>query len=65
MDILEYSKIILSRVSFSSELFERELNKSINTLEMDEIIHLRIWCLNEFGKEFPEILVNSFQLVPN
>jgi hypothetical protein len=65
MDLLEYSKLILSRVSFCPELFKRELQKSIEVLEMQDISMLRIWCLNEFGKEYPELLVDSFQIIPN
>ena len=64
MDLLEYSKLILSRVSFCPELFKRELQKSIKVLEMQEISMLRIWCLNEFGKEYPDVLVDSFQIIP-
>jgi len=64
MDMLEYSKLILSRVSFSPELFRRELQKSIDTLDNNDIDILKTWCIKEFGKSHPEILVDSFQLKP-
>ncbi len=65
MNILEYSKLILSRVSFCPELFKRELHKSIDTLENEDIDGLKIWCIREYGKDYAEILVDSFQLIPN
>lgn len=64
MDLLEYSKLILGRVSFSPELFKHELKKSIRALKANEISSLRVWCIMEFGKEYPKILVDSFQIIP-
>lgn len=65
MDLLEYSKLILGRVSFCPELFKKELDKSIDVLEPQEAISLRNWCIREFGKEFPDIMVSTFQTIPN
>jgi hypothetical protein len=65
MDLLEYSKLILGRVSFCPKLFKRELKKSIDVLETNELSLLRIWCVHEFGKEYPNILVDSFQNISN
>jgi len=65
MDLLEYSKLILERVSFSPELFQKELQESIDVLKPQEIISLRTWCISEFGKKYPDVMVNAFQIIPN
>lgn len=61
MDYLEYSKLILFKVSFNPDLFKRELNKSLNELDDQGKSLLKCWCVNEFGREYPEILIDSFQ----
>jgi hypothetical protein len=65
MDKLEYRKLILSRVSFSPDVFEKELKKSVHTLDDKEVCLLKIWCIRKFGKEYPEILVDSFKIIPH
>lgn len=65
MNILEYSKLILSRVSYYPEIFKRELQKSIDSLDNEDNCILRIWCIKEFGKDYPEIQIESFQFIPN
>ena len=46
--MLEFSKEILLKVSFDRNLFHKELKKSINWLQNDEIEKLKIWCLSSF-----------------
>lgn len=41
--MLEYSKLILKKVSFDSGLFEKELRKSLNYLMPDEAEELLTW----------------------
>lgn len=41
--MLEYSKIILERVSFNRKLFLKEYRKLSRQLADDEIIELRTW----------------------
>lgn len=46
--MLEFSKQILSKVSFDRNLFHKELKKSISWLKNDDIEKLKIWCLSSF-----------------
>lgn len=47
--MLEYCKIILVKVSFSQELFQKELHKSSCLLQEDEMDQLYDWCKKRFG----------------
>ena len=58
--MLEYSKIILPKVSFSRQLFKKELNKCINWTEPEEMSELYNWCYENFGDMYPEILEEAF-----
>jgi hypothetical protein len=56
--MLEYCKLILSKVSFSKELFEKELRKAIHGLLLKEEIKIFMsWCYQEFSKTYYSILV--------
>ena len=46
--MLEFSKQILSKVSFDKSLFNKELKKSISWLKNDEVEKLKVWCLSSF-----------------
>jgi hypothetical protein len=52
--MIEFTKSILERVSFDSELFCKELEKAVKLLLPNEIEELAIWFLN-FTKEKPEL----------
>jgi len=54
--MFEYTKIILKKVSFNSELFCRELEKSLQRLLPFEIQELTIW-LKQFTANKPELFV--------
>jgi len=54
--MFEYTKIILNKVSFDSELFCRELEKSLQRLLPFEIQELTIW-LKQFTANKPELFV--------
>ena len=58
--MFEYAKIILPKVSFSSVLFEKELNKCIKWVDQNERHDLYIWCCEKFHGMYPEILSRSF-----
>jgi hypothetical protein len=58
--MLEYFKIILSKVSFSKELFERELRKAIAALVPKEVDQLRVWCYAKFNHLYAEVLNRCF-----
>jgi hypothetical protein len=52
--MLEYTKMVLEKVSFNMGLFRRELIKASKRLLPNEIEELIIW-LNEFSKENPKL----------
>jgi len=54
--MFEYTKTVLKKVSFNTELFCKELEKAISRLLPYEIDELRIW-LSEFIHEKPELNV--------
>tara|TARA_B100000073_G_scaffold328034_1_gene314234 strand:- start:92 stop:277 length:186 start_codon:yes stop_codon:yes gene_type:complete len=54
--MLEFSKKILSKVSFDKQLFRNELNKSIRWVKKTEIIHLKVWTLATFTQHKDIIL---------
>jgi len=58
--MLEYSKIILPKVSFSRSLFEKELIKCINWVEPQQLPELYKWCDENFGDMYPQILEEVF-----
>lgn len=47
--MLEYQKKILMTISFSKDLFIKELIKSFKWLSLDEINELKNWVTNQFG----------------
>ena len=57
--MLEFSKQIPLKVSFDRNLFHKELKKSINWLQNDEIEKLKIWCLSSFII-YRELIVEVF-----
>lgn len=58
--MLNYIKTILSKVSFSKELFEKELKKAIKMLVPDELEDLKVWCYSKFGHLYQSILNKCF-----
>jgi hypothetical protein len=58
--MLEYAKIILPKVSFSRELFKKELNKCINWVEQDQRLELMDWSHQHFNDLYPDILAEAF-----
>lgn len=52
--MLEYTKMVLQKVSFNMGLFRRELKKASKRLLPYEIEELMIW-LKEFSKENPKV----------
>ncbi len=58
--MLNYAKTVLTKVSFSALLFEKELRKAINLLIGEELSELRNWCYSKFGNEHKDILNRCF-----
>tara|TARA_R110002049_G_scaffold67310_4_gene174939 strand:- start:9133 stop:9327 length:195 start_codon:yes stop_codon:yes gene_type:complete len=54
--MFEYTKTVLKKVSFNSELFCKELKKSLDSLLPYEVDELTIW-LRSFTANKPELLV--------
>jgi len=54
--MFEYTKTILKKVSFNSDLFCKELKKSLDSLLPYEVEELIIW-LKIFTANKPELLV--------
>lgn len=52
----EYTKTVLKKVSFSTDLFCKELEKALTTLLPHEVKELTIW-LKEFISNKPELQV--------
>ena len=48
--MLEFTKKILSKVSFDKILFKKELSKSARWLSKEEVITLKIWALTTFSQ---------------
>jgi hypothetical protein len=59
--MLEYARVILPKVSFSRELFRKELMKCINWVEDSELGKLRDWCFENFKDLYPDILTEAFE----
>lgn len=58
--MLEYFKMILSKVSFDRRLFEKELKKAIKSLVDQEVNLLEEWCYQHFGQQYQPILNQCF-----
>lgn len=60
--MLEFSKIILEKVSFNRFLFNKELRKLILWMgpEEDEVSNLHRWCVDKFGDNYADIIDNEF-----
>jgi hypothetical protein len=60
MNMLNYVKQILSRVSFDARLFEKELRKAIKMLIAEEVLELQRWCYANYRREHEAILNRCF-----
>lgn len=58
--LLEYSKLILSKVSFCEALFEKELRKNVYQLSDEEKLELQAWCSHHFGAKYGPIIDRCF-----
>lgn len=59
--MLEISKKVLMKVSFDAKLFQKELVKALTWMQQKEDIErLKIWCLENFGRQYPLVLARVF-----
>lgn len=61
--MLEYSKLILQKVSFNGDLFKKELGKAVKFLKRDEIVMLQIWCMVTFSDKYADIIKEIFEKI--
>ncbi len=61
--MLDYAKIILPKVSFSSQLFKKELMKCVQWVEADEVQELHDWCYKNFKDKYADILEEVFSSI--
>jgi len=54
--MLEFSKKILSKVSFDRNLFQKELQKSARWMNKRDMMLLKIWALTSFSQYKDSIL---------
>ncbi|TVZ55297.1 hypothetical protein OD91_0543 [Lutibacter sp. Hel_I_33_5] len=55
--MFDYTKTVLKKVSFNSDLFYKELEKALNILLPHEINELTIW-LKKFTHNRPELYLS-------
>ena len=60
--MLEFSKKILSKVSFDKDLFKKELKKSTKWMSKNELLQLKIWSLITFS-QYKKIIIDVFDRV--
>ena len=63
--LLEYSKLILSKVSFCEALFEKELRKNVYQLSDEEKLDLQAWFNHHFGTKYGPIIDRCFYARPS
>ena len=54
--MLNYYKLILTKVSFDLELFAKEFDKAIKHLLEPEVNELELWVIKTFGKSYSFVL---------
>ena len=58
--MLDYVKMILTKVSFNKALFEKELRKALKMLLPDELPDFRTWCYQQFSRIYRRVLRRVF-----
>lgn len=58
--MIEYAKTILPKVSFSKQLFQKELEKCISWVDKKEVESLKKWCFDNFEALYPQVLEQAF-----
>ena len=59
--MLEFTKKILSKVSFDKDLFKKELKKSVNWMSKKELV-LKIWSLTSFS-QYKKVIIDVFDTI--
>lgn len=61
--MVEYSKIILQKVSFSRELFAHELAKALRWIQPSERAVFYSWCMITFSHLYGDLIRDIFSNV--
>lgn len=59
--MLEFSKTVLSKISFDKRLFKKELKKSLKWLKPNEKLVLKVWVLTQFGHMYKDVIQDVFE----
>ncbi len=59
--MLDHQKIILQNVMYDTQLFEKELMKSIRWLEAEDVQKLKNWLQTNLWKSHKEIIRKVFE----
>ncbi len=60
--MLEYTKMVLQKVSFDKNLFTKELKKSLQWLHTGEAIALQTWLIASFAM-YSDVIKDVFEKV--
>ena len=61
--MFEYTKEILTKVSFDKVLFRKELKKAVKWLKSEERRMLMLWCITTFGHRYMDVITEVFKKV--
>lgn len=61
--MFEYTKEVLTKVSFDRALFRKELKKAVKWLKSEERRMLMVWCVATFGHRYSDIITEAFRHV--
>ncbi|WP_428656243.1 hypothetical protein [Runella sp.] len=61
LSMLEYTEMILEKVSFQKELFRHELEKAITVLSISERAELKNYCYERFAQDHYQCLCQCFR----
>lgn len=62
-NMLEFSKNILTKVSFDKGLFRKELVKALKYLKPNESLLLKVWLLATFGQVYRDVIIEVYRSV--
>ncbi len=58
--MFEYTKQILTKVSFDKSLFRKELIKALRLLKKEERLLLKVWCVASFAT-YSDVIMDVFR----
>ncbi|HNR19421.1 MAG: hypothetical protein IPJ79_05445 [Bacteroidetes bacterium] len=59
--MFEYTKEVLTKVSFDKVLFRKELSKALKWLKGEERKMLMMWVMATFGHRYMDIITEVFK----